>query len=78
MQFAEDVVDPVSNGEEFRKRLAKKHNSNNSGSSSSDYKVAREMAANRIALYNGILRDRVVNRTGYSYWILEHLKILDE
>lgn len=56
VQFAEDVVEPIGNGEEFRKRLANKYNRNNNGSSSRDYKVAREMAANRMALYNGILR----------------------
>lgn len=67
MHFAEDVVDPIGNGEEFRKRLANTHNCNNNGSSSSDYKVAREKAANRMALYNGILRDRVINRISYSY-----------
>ncbi|KAL8136110.1 uncharacterized protein LOC141711158 [Apium graveolens] len=55
VQFAEDVVEPVGNGEEFRKRLANKRNRN------------REMAANRMALYSGILRDRAVNRTAYSY-----------
>ncbi|KAK1403537.1 Outward-rectifying potassium channel 4-like protein [Heracleum sosnowskyi] len=69
VQFAEDVVEPSGNGEEFRKRHANQHNykKNTSSSRSSDYKVAREMAANRMALYNGILRDRVVNRTAYSY-----------
>lgn len=68
VHFAEDVSDTIGNSEEFRKRLADKHNRNKkNGSSSSDYKVARELAANRMALYNGILRDRVVNRSAYSY-----------
>ncbi|XP_063948245.1 uncharacterized protein LOC108217986 [Daucus carota subsp. sativus] len=67
VHFAEDVIDPIGNGEEFRKRFADKNNRKDKNLKSSDYKVPRELSANRMALYNGILRDRVVNRTAYSY-----------
>ncbi|WOH05998.1 hypothetical protein DCAR_0625421 [Daucus carota subsp. sativus] len=58
VHFAEDVVDPIGNSEDFRKKLLLR-----------SYKPApaRKMPANRTALYAGILRDRVViNRPTYS------------
>jgi len=69
VQFADDVVDPTGNSEEFRKRFVNKHkkNSSSSSSSSNKNKMVRGMAANRMALYNGILRDRGANRTACSY-----------
>ncbi|GMN58198.1 hypothetical protein TIFTF001_027294 [Ficus carica] len=85
VHFAEDVVDPSGDGEEFRRQHSVISNSPNSKSSSSsssslsessqklmkkkkisDKDKYREMPANRVALYNGILRDRVVHRLAYS------------
>lgn len=62
VHFAKDVVDPIGNSEDFRKKLLLR-----------SYKSApatqiKQMPANRTALYAGILRDRVViNRPTYSY-----------
>lgn len=68
VQFAEDVVDPVGNSEEFRRRQRNRGRSSRSSSSSSN--KGRELQANRMALYNGILQDRVLHRTAYSsYWL---------
>ncbi|KAK2645933.1 hypothetical protein Ddye_021128 [Dipteronia dyeriana] len=62
VHFAEDVVDPRGNGEDFRKQHAACRKTNYS----SWKKSAGEMPANRVALYNGILRDRVIHqRVGY-------------
>ncbi|KAK4853408.1 hypothetical protein QYF36_008736 [Acer negundo] len=62
VHFAEDVVDPRGNGEDFRRQHAactKTYSKKSSGGG---------MPANRVALYNGILRDRVIHqRVGYSY-----------
>ncbi|WOH01038.1 hypothetical protein DCAR_0520417 [Daucus carota subsp. sativus] len=63
VQFAEDVVDPVGNSEEFRRR--QRNRGSNNGNSSTSRK-GRELQANRMALYNGILQDRVLHRTAYS------------
>ncbi|KAF3962786.1 hypothetical protein CMV_012751 [Castanea mollissima] len=74
VHFAKDVVDPSGDGEEYRKQ----HGIISSNSSSSSSSLAssptpklekygsqtRGMPANRVALYNGILRDRVVQRMG--------------
>ncbi|KAK9211317.1 hypothetical protein WN943_000692 [Citrus x changshan-huyou] len=65
VHFAEDVVDPRGNGDEFRKQHVVKKAS--SSSSSSRFKTSGGMPANRVALYNGILRDRTVQRLAYSY-----------
>ncbi|XAR66894.1 hypothetical protein NMG60_11013267 [Bertholletia excelsa] len=65
VHFAEDVVDPTGNGEEFRRQ----HRSVcTSSSPEPQRKELRGMPANRVALYNGILRDRLVHRRlAYSY-----------
>ncbi|OMO81174.1 hypothetical protein CCACVL1_12573 [Corchorus capsularis] len=75
VHFAEDVRDPRTDGEEFRRqlRVRMKINSASSATSSSSAAAAlnsspkfKKMPGNRAALYNGILRDRVVQRLAYS------------
>lgn len=73
VHFAEDVVDPSGNSEEFRKKHSVIISSKSSASSSSRLNKSnfngskvRGMPENRVALYNGILRDRV-QRVAYSY-----------
>ncbi|KAF8400640.1 hypothetical protein HHK36_013939 [Tetracentron sinense] len=63
VQFADDVVDPIGNSEEFRRREQRKSLRLNHVCQSS--RVQR-MPANQMALYNGILRDRV-QRMACSY-----------
>ncbi|XP_022756484.1 uncharacterized protein LOC111304225 isoform X2 [Durio zibethinus] len=68
VHFAEDVMDPRGDGEEFRRQV-KNPGSNNSPAalnSAPKFKKIAGMPANRVALYNGILRDRVVQRLTYS------------
>ncbi|CAK9177207.1 unnamed protein product [Ilex paraguariensis] len=71
VHFAEDVVDPTGNGEAYRKLHSNIHHSQTSPENSSALKngagVQRGMPANRAALYNGILRDRVLHRVAYSH-----------
>ena len=74
MHFAEDVVDSCKDGEEFRRQHCVSRNPLRSNSESKVQKGCsnggaeiRGMPANRVALYNGILRDRVAQRLAYSY-----------
>ncbi|XP_007013460.2 PREDICTED: uncharacterized protein LOC18588767 isoform X1 [Theobroma cacao] len=79
VHFAEDVMDPRGDGEEFRRqlmqnpvRIGSNNNSPAALNSSTKFKKIgggkdRGMPANRVALYNGILRDRVVQRLAFSY-----------
>ncbi|KAL8247945.1 hypothetical protein R6Q59_009161 [Mikania micrantha] len=74
VHFAEDVMEPSGNGEEFRRRLQAK-NLRQSHSFSSTLKDEgckkkivknyKGIPANRMALYSGILRDRSVHRVSY-------------
>lgn len=83
VKFAEDVVEPSGNSEEYRK-LHHFINNNNfrhgnkndeafssfSNSDSNELKKSgkvQEMPANRVALYNAMLKGRVINRVTYSY-----------
>lgn len=74
MHFAEDVIDSCKDGEEFRRQL-NRHSLKSSNSKSMAQRKScngagrteiRGMPANRVALYNGILRDRVSQRLAYS------------
>lgn len=66
-------MDPSGDGDEFRRQHSVISNSKTTTSSSSNSlkKINgdkyKRMPANRAALYNGILRDRVVHRLAYSY-----------
>ncbi|KAL2340467.1 hypothetical protein Fmac_008407 [Flemingia macrophylla] len=62
VHFADDVVDSRGDGEEYKRQHT---NSFYSKSESKNCDV-REMPANRVALYKGILRDRVAQRLTYS------------
>ncbi|XVF86465.1 hypothetical protein PTKIN_Ptkin18bG0042500 [Pterospermum kingtungense] len=60
VQFAENVKETRGNGEEYRKEHNKKITAAAGRSSTKvDGFCRNEMPANRIALYNGILRDRI-------------------
>ncbi|KAK9947559.1 hypothetical protein M0R45_003177 [Rubus argutus] len=76
VHFAEDVVDPIGDGKEFRRQIMSTSSSSSSSSSSPlSFKKSsggaqkhKGMPANRVALYNGMLRDRVVHhRLAYSH-----------
>ncbi|KAG2718758.1 hypothetical protein I3760_03G235600 [Carya illinoinensis] len=76
VQFAEDVVDPSGDGKEYRRQhdAINSCSSYSSSSSATPTKLGKSsrgetkgMQANRLALYNGILRDRGVQRLAYSY-----------
>ncbi|KAI5584119.1 hypothetical protein POPTR_006G069100v4 [Populus trichocarpa] len=72
VHFAEDVVDPRGDGQEFRRQheaiFLSQNSCSSSSSTSTEFKKngqQRRMPANRAALYNGILRDRGVQRLAY-------------
>ncbi|XP_050378617.1 uncharacterized protein LOC126795927 [Argentina anserina] len=73
VHFAKDVVDPIGDGEEFRRQIMSASSSSSSASlnfkkTSGGAQKYKGMPANRVALYNGMLRDRVVHhRLAYSH-----------
>lgn len=73
VHFAEDVVDPIGDGEKFRRQIMSTSSSSSSSplsfkKSSGGAQKHKGMPANRVALYNGMLRDRVVHhRLAYSH-----------
>ncbi|KAI4344133.1 hypothetical protein L6164_011399 [Bauhinia variegata] len=70
VHFADDVVVSSKDGEEFRRKLRITGNSLHSKVQKDHHSggaALRGMPENRVALYNGILRDRVAQRLAYSY-----------
>ncbi|KAL8136862.1 hypothetical protein V2J09_002863 [Rumex salicifolius] len=71
VSFAKDVVEPTGNNEEFRRRLQgkirRKSVSAAVTATASGSVRGVVMPANRAALYNGILRNRLMYRVGCSY-----------
>ncbi|KAI7728585.1 hypothetical protein M8C21_001103 [Ambrosia artemisiifolia] len=71
VHFAEDVMEPSGNGEEFRRRFQSKslgHNRTSLKDEGGQKKTVRNyegLPANRLALYSGILRDRSLHRVSY-------------
>ncbi|XP_019157999.1 PREDICTED: uncharacterized protein LOC109154724 [Ipomoea nil] len=72
VHFADDVVDPIGNSEEYRRLHCnnfphdKPSSSSHSNSTLQKSVKSQEMPANRMALYSGILRDRGLTRMTYS------------
>ncbi|GAB4832861.1 hypothetical protein Ancab_006876 [Ancistrocladus abbreviatus] len=70
VSFAEDVVDPTGDNEEFRRQHQQQFMDRNS-SSNLKKKTKSEnisgMPANHLALYNSILKDRVIYRSACTY-----------
>ncbi|CAI9758951.1 unnamed protein product [Fraxinus pennsylvanica] len=66
VHFAEDVVDPVGNSDEYRRSHSNNCAKINLESNSKASGKLQEMPANRVALYNGILKERVLRRVAYS------------
>ncbi|CAI9113992.1 OLC1v1037453C1 [Oldenlandia corymbosa var. corymbosa] len=62
VQFAADVKEPSGNGEEYRREQQQRRSTEFQRVSS-----ACGMPANRMALYSGILRDRLQQRMEFSY-----------
>ncbi|XP_022893810.1 uncharacterized protein LOC111408257 [Olea europaea var. sylvestris] len=67
VHFAEDVVDPIGNSDEYRRLHSNNCAKVNLDSNSKANGKLKEMPANRVALYNGILKERVLQRVAYSY-----------
>ncbi|KAB2618627.1 hypothetical protein D8674_014496 [Pyrus ussuriensis x Pyrus communis] len=70
VHFAEDVVDPIGDNQEFRRQhqiIPTAFSKSPTSSSATSQKYRGSMPANRAALYNGILRDRGGHRLAYSY-----------
>ncbi|XP_061345309.1 uncharacterized protein LOC133291128 [Gastrolobium bilobum] len=65
VHFAEDVMDSCEDGEEFRRSMKSNSRSKLQKNFNGGTKI-REIPANRVVLYNGILRDRVAQRLAYS------------
>ncbi|KAF3450880.1 hypothetical protein FNV43_RR06969 [Rhamnella rubrinervis] len=59
VQFAENVKEPNSNGDEFRKQHKNRIKIETVSCRNETSSGSQVMPANRIALYNGILKDRV-------------------
>ncbi|MED6179889.1 hypothetical protein PIB30_004944 [Stylosanthes scabra] len=69
VHFAEDVTDSCGDGEEFRRRMKSNLESESKVETCGNgerRRRGRGMPENRVALYNGILRDRVAQRLAYS------------
>ncbi|KAL9242438.1 hypothetical protein vseg_016433 [Gypsophila vaccaria] len=82
VRFAKDVVDTTGDNELFRRQFNSNiinnninntdsktttTDNNNNKSKKSGERRNKGMPANRLALYNGILRDRVIHRVTCSY-----------
>ncbi|XP_012073193.1 uncharacterized protein LOC105634863 [Jatropha curcas] len=66
VKFAENVKDTKRNGEDYRRKKGKENSTTKFDRICRNEIPGIEMPANRIALYNGILRDRV-HRIECSY-----------
>ncbi|KAI3775449.1 hypothetical protein L1987_50025 [Smallanthus sonchifolius] len=75
VHFAEDVMEPSGNGEEFRRRFQSKNlgqnrtflsNLKEEGGQKKIVKNYEGIPANRLALYSGILRERGVHRVSLA------------
>lgn len=71
VKFADDVKDSRGNSELYRKlhRKSSKAEATCRGNEILGYNG--RMPANRVALYSGILKDRV-QKIGYSYWLIDN------
>ncbi|KAJ0788200.1 hypothetical protein HanPI659440_Chr05g0188891 [Helianthus annuus] len=68
VRFAEDVMEPSGNDDEFRRRFKSKKITlfKDEGGECKHLRKYKGLPANRMALYSGILRDRDVHRVAYS------------
>ncbi|XP_047309279.1 uncharacterized protein LOC124912674 isoform X1 [Impatiens glandulifera] len=67
VHFAHDMVEPTGNGEEYRRHRNRTVENSPATFSKEGREENRGMPANRVALYNGILRDRLVHHRLASY-----------